>query len=276
LKKINPALVYCAISGYGQQGPYRDLPGHDLNYIGMAGMLYCFQDDGGHFISPRVSIADLSSAMFAAIGILSALQARQKTGLGQYVDVSMFDGLLSWMSTSLGLFWGTGRFEKFQDAGYGIFQAGDGEYFTLAIAHEDWFWDRLCAALVLPAYQGIKAPERRKRRSELVTEMKKVFLQKSRDEWLKILTQADVPIAPVKKPEEIESDPQVIFRRMVQEFTSQGGENFKQVGFPLKMSDMADRLRTPPPGLGEQTREILKFLGYGPEEIDHLKQKNIV
>jgi crotonobetainyl-CoA:carnitine CoA-transferase CaiB-like acyl-CoA transferase len=276
LRKINPRLIYCSISGYGQEGPYRDLPGHDLNYQAMAGMLHCFQDEKGNFVAPGVAIGDLSSGMFSAIGILAALQARQKTGQGQFIDVSMFDGLLSWMSTRLGIFWGTGWFEMERDAGYGIFQAKDGQFFTLAIAHEDWFWDRLCAAIGLPEYQGIKAMERRRRRPELVERLQKVFLTKPREEWLKVIIQADVPVAPVQNPEEIEKDPHVAFRKMVQEVSFADGEKIRQVGFPMKLSDMPDKLRTPPPRLGEHTEEILKSIGYRDEEIDTFKKEGTI
>lgn len=276
LRKINPRLIYCSISGYGQEGPYRDLPGHDLNYQAMAGMLHCFQDEKGNFVAPGVAIGDLSSGMFSAIGILAALQARQKTGQGQFIDVSMFDGLLSWMSTRLGIFWGTGWFEMERDAGYGIFQAKDGQFFTLAIAHEDWFWGRLCAAIGLPEYQGIKAMERRRRRPELVERLQKVFLTKPREEWLKVIIQADVPVAPVQNPEEIEKDPHVAFRKMVQEVSFADGEKIRQVEFPMKLSDMPDKLRTPPPRLGEHTEEILKSIGYRDEEIDTFKKEGTI
>lgn len=276
LGKINNRLIYCSISGYGQEGPYRDFPGHDLNYQAMAGMLHCFRDEKGNFVAPGVAIGDLSSGMFSAIGILAALQARQKTGQGQFIDVSMFDGLLSWMSTRLGIFWGTGWFERERDAGYGIFRAKDGQFFTLAIAHEDWFWDRLCVAIGFPEYQGIKAMERRKRRPELFEKLQKVFLEKPREEWLKVITQADVPIAPVQNPEEIEKDPHVVFRKMVQEIPVSEGNRIRQVGFPIKMTGMPDKLRTPPPGLGEHTEEILKSLGYSGEEIANFKTEGTI
>jgi len=276
LKNVNPRLIYCSISGYGQEGPYRDLPGHDLNYLSMAGMLHCFQDEEGNFIAPGVAIGDLSSGMFAAIGILAALQRRYRTGQGQFIDVSMFDGLLSWMTTRLGIFWGTGKFERERDAGYGIFRTLDGRFLTLAIAHEDWFWDRLCGAMGLSEYRGIRGSERRKRRAELAERLQRVFLQKSMEEWVKILKDADVPVAPVQSPEEIDKDPQVLFRKMVHEVLLPSGEKIKQVGAPIKFSEMPESQRTPPPQLGEHTEEILLGLGYVGEEIERLRQARVI
>lgn len=276
LKNFNPRLVYCSISGYGQEGPYKNLPGHDINYLSMAGMMYCFQDERENFILPGVAVGDLSSGMFAAIGILAALQARQKTGEGQFVDVSMFDGLLSWMTTRLGILWGSGSFERERDSGYGVFQAQDGLWFTLAIAHEDWFWQRLCAAIGLPEHQNLKAPERRKRRPELLKIMQKVFDGKTRKEWLELIVKADVPIAPVQTPQEVGQDPHALFRKMIQEIPLPGGEKMKMVGTPFKMSAMPHKLRTPPPELGEHTEEILKGIGYLSEEIKKFRTEGAI
>lgn len=276
LHKINPRLIYCSISGYGQEGPYRDLPGHDLNYQAMAGMLDCFRDREGDFVAPGVAIGDLSSGMFASLGILAALMAREKTGQGQYIDVSMFDGLLSWMSIYFGIFFGTGRFDRDRDAGYGIFQAGDGRSFTLGIAHEDWFWDRLYTAIGLEEYRGIGTIERRGRRHELAEKIQAVFSKKTREEWLKLLMEADVPIAPVQDLGQVVEDPHVIFREMIQKISLRSGEENRQVSFPIKLSDMEQNIRIPPPELGEHTEEILEWAGYSKDEIGRFEREGVV
>ena len=276
LRKINPRLIYCSISGYGQEGPYRDLPGHDLNYMAMAGMLESFKDSEGNVISPGVAIGDLSSGMFATIGILGALMAREKTGKGQYIDVSMFDGLLSWMSAQFGNFFANAPFTAGDDAGYGIFRAGDGKSFTIGIAHEDWFWDRLCSATGLEEYQGLNALDRRVRREELVEKLQNIFVQKPMEEWIEILMKADVPVAPIKTTEEVTKDPHVNFREMIQEISLRSGEKNRQVNFPIKFSETPGTIRIPPPELGEHTEEILQWLGYSKKEIGKFKDEGVI
>lgn len=277
LREINPRLIYCSISGYGQDGPYRDLPGHDLSYLAMAGMLDCLKDAQDDPVVPGVAIGDLSSGMFAAIGILAALVAREKTGRGQYIDVSMFDGLVSWMGTRLGVFFEKGPAGKRPVIpGYGIFRASDGRHFTTSIVHENWFWDRLCSAIGIDEYIGMPLMERQKRGEELSDRLQTVFSQRSRDEWVQILTEADVPVAPVRDLQEVSEDPHIRFRRMIEEVTFETGAPTRQVGFPVKLSETPAAIRRPSPRLGEHTGEILEWLGYSPDEMEGLKEKGII
>jgi len=276
LNKINPRLIYCSISGYGQDGPYRNLPGHDLNYMAMAGMLDSIRDDQGNHIPPGIAIGDLSSGMFAAIGIMAALMARGHTEKGQYVDVSMFDGLLSWMTIRFGLFFNTGSSERPYDAGYGVFKGRDGKPFTLGIAHEDWFWDRLCRAIGLDELVGIGVAERHQRRKELVDQLKPIFSKKNRDEWLKILVEADVPVAPINTPEQALEDPQVISRQMIQEIKLSSGESNRQVAFPIKLSKTPAVIKSPPPELGEHTEEVLLREGYTQQDLEKFREEGAI
>ena len=278
LQRINPRLIYCSISGYGQEGPYRDLPGHDLSYMAMAGLLQCFRDREGNLVTPGVAIGDLSSGMFAAIAVLGALIGRGKTGQGQYIDVSMFDGLLSLMSTNFGMFLETGRMETdvLSDAGYGIFQAGDGGNFVLGVAHEDWFWDRLCSSIGMEKYAGIGAVDRRIRRKELVEKLQETFSKKTRDEWLRILRDADVPASPVQTLGQAAEDPHARFREMIQTISLPSGEKISQVGFPVRFSRKPQTIRTPPPELGEHTEDVLASAGYSKDEIVRLKKEGVI
>jgi crotonobetainyl-CoA:carnitine CoA-transferase CaiB-like acyl-CoA transferase len=260
--------------GIDYEALHKISPGHDLSYQSMAGMRDCFKDSDGNYVPPGVAIGDLSSGMFAALGIMAALMAREKTGIGQYVDVSMSDGLLSWMSTFIG---SAAEMRGVRgDAGYGIFKAGDDQYFTIGIAHEDWFWDRLCAAVALVEYKGLNGLERRQRREELVGKLQEVFSQKSREECIKLLNEADVPVFPVQSIGEVPEDPHVKHREMIQEITLNSGEKIRQVSFPIRLSEMPRNIRMPPPELGEHTDEILKDLGYTDGDIEIFQDEGIV
>ena len=276
LRKINPRLIYCSISGYGQDGPYRDLPGHDLNYQAMAGMLEFFKDREGKPVPPGVPLGDICAGMFATVGIMGALMARERTGEGQHVDVSMFEGLLSWMGAQLSLFTGTGRPELEVGPAYGIFETQDGKSLTLGIAYEDWFWNRLCLAIGIEEYAKIGAPERRERKKELAEKLRTIFLRKSLGEWTKILMEADLPVAPVQSLEQVMSDPHIAFRRMIQEFSLSSGETTRQMGFPVRFSDTPAGFRAPPPDLGRDTEQVLTSLGYSREELKAFKKDGAI
>jgi crotonobetainyl-CoA:carnitine CoA-transferase CaiB-like acyl-CoA transferase len=276
LSRENPRLVYCSISGFGQSGPYRDLPGHDINYQALAGMLYCFKDSTGIPIQPSLAIADLSSGMFAALGIIAALMLRERTGKGQYIDVSMFDGLISLMSTHFGTFWHSGKTAREYDAGYGIFKAADGRLFTLGIAHEDWFWQRLCDATGLVQYRDLGTMERRSRREELRERLQEVFGQMPLSQWLEVLRAEDVPVAPIQDLHEALDDPHVAARQMIQEICNRKGEVTRQISLPIKFSQNPSQMRLPPPELGEHTDEILARVGYDDTEIQRLRQEGVV
>jgi crotonobetainyl-CoA:carnitine CoA-transferase CaiB-like acyl-CoA transferase len=242
----------------------------------MSGMLECFKDRENNFVMPGIAIGDLSSGMFAAVGIMAALAAREKTNRGQFVDVSIFDGLVSWMSTILGNYLDKAPFDAMDDAGYGIFKASDGKSLTLGIAHENWFWERLCDVIGLQGFRGLDAKERRVRQDELTAELHRVFASKPREEWIQTLVKADLPVAPVKTLEEVIQDPHRGFRQMIREKPGKPGELGFQVNFPVKLFDTPAEIRLPPPELGEHNGEILKWLGYSAAQIERFVKNGVI
>ena len=284
IEKINPKIIYCSLSGYGQDGPYRNLVGHDINYIAIGGVLDISGESGGPPIIPGVQIADLGGGgMLAAIGILTALIAREKTGKGQFIDVAMLDGVVAWLSIHAWMhFAGFQAFplkrgEMVLNGGvpsYNVYETKDGKYITIG-ALEPWFWQNLCKTLdredLIP-YQFATGKEGMKVRSAL----REIFLTRNRDEWFDLLKDEDVCVAPVNTIEGVFTDPQVLHRKMLIEMLHPKLGKIKQIGIPIKFSDTPGRIRSPPPSLGQHTEEILQSLRYRKDEIEELREKNVI
>jgi len=276
MRQINPAIIYCSISGFGQNGPYRDRPAHDLSFQGIAGLLANLIDKGNFADRPAVAIGDLSSGMFAALGIMAALWARQQTGRGQFVDVSMTDGLVSWMTTSLAMQLKTGSTIPLGGAGFGVYKTGDGKYLTLSVAMEPHFWRNLWEAVGRPEFGKLSFIERFQRNQELETILKEVFLSKGRDEWVEILGAGDVPSGPVLTLEEVAEHPQIKARQMVIDWEAPDGHKEKLVNHPIRFSDTPASIRLPAPALGEHTEEVLREAGCDSAEIARLREAGAI
>lgn len=274
LSKINPGLIYCSISGYGQKGPYRNLPGHDLNYQAVSGMLSCFVDENENSIHPKLPIADMTAGLFATIGILTALHGKTNSSLGCYIDVSMLDGLLSFLSIPLGRYF-HGINKTIYDPGYRIFKTSDDKYLTLGVYFEDWFWQRLCKTFKLPELSSLKAEERKKRSPELIKILSDIFKTKPLEHWLEILTEADVPVSPVNSFKETVQDPQVLCRKILDKNKEGGEPSIKGIMCPLNFST-GDYTSNPPPDLGQDTFDILLQAGFSKDEIETFKKENII
>jgi crotonobetainyl-CoA:carnitine CoA-transferase CaiB-like acyl-CoA transferase len=282
IKKINPRIVYASMTSYGQDGPYRDLPGHDINYISMGGLLGLTGESGGAPVLPGMLIADLAAGgMSAAIGILAALMARVETGKGQFVDVSMTDGVVALMSMWINPHLAYGlAFERGDTmftghyAWYNVYQTKDGKYISIG-AFEPWFYANLCQLLGRDDFIEHQFAEGEKR-EEISQYFKQTFLTRSRDEWVEMLRKKDTCVAPVYSIDELVSDPQLTARGMIMEMPHPILGSVKQVGSMLKLSESPFQARNWSTRFGQHTGEILKELGYDEARIGTLRKAGVI
>ena len=283
LEKVNPRIIYCSLTGYGQDGPYRDLAGHDLNYIGIAGVLGLTGQKGGSPVIPGIQIADLiEGGLYAVIGILSALMARQKTGRGQYVDISMLDGVVSLLPDSAALYFAEGKAPRAGERRLGgglpqyqVYQTQDGKYLAVG-ALEEKFWANLSRLIGRPEWAEKIPRELEPRCEEIQKEMARLFKTKTQKEWLDLLMHEDTCVTAVQSLDEVFADPQVRSRQMLVETTHPKAGRVRQIGVPIKFSETPGEIRMPAPEIGEHTEEILGELGFAQEEIDHLRKMGVI
>ena len=282
VSKINPQLVYCSLSGYGQDGPYRDLPGHDPNYIGIGGAYALIGNQDGPPVRPLNLIGDYAGgSLMATIGILLALVARQKTGRGQYVDISMTDGVVSLLSLFISNYFMSGKVPRRGETlsnsiypGLTIYQTKDGDYIALA-CFELKFWENLCRTFDREDFIPFQWAEGQKR-EEMKAHFQKIFLTKTRKEWFDFLKSKDICASPVYELDEVFSDPQILHRQMLLELDHPTEGKVKQVGIPIKLSETPGEVKKFGALLGEHTDEILLYSGYTQEEIAQLRHAKAV
>jgi crotonobetainyl-CoA:carnitine CoA-transferase CaiB-like acyl-CoA transferase len=281
VRGVNPQIVYCSISGYGQNGPYRDRVGHDANYLSYAGILNLVGEADRPPSIPGIQIADIAGGgLNAAIGILLALFARQKTGRGQYIDISMTDGMVSFLPAVMFFQQLTGREPERSDtllshryACYNTYETADGRYLSIG-AVENRFWRKLCEILGLPEYSALQYDDGR--RQEIVDRMRRTFKSKTLAEWEAVLGDADICWAPVRSLSEVLDAPLFREREMVVEIEGRDGRMSKTLGVPVKLSDTPGAVRTPPVEFGESTAAILRELGYDKNTIREFSEQGVV
>ena len=278
LKKRNPRVIFCSLSGYGQDGPYRERSGHDANYIGLGGLLEITGEKNGDPILPGVQIADIGGGgMMAAIAILAAAIHREKTGEGQFLDISMMDGIISWLSMHAGKYFFDKELPKRGEmqlsgryACYQVYPTKDGRHMSLG-ALEPKFWMNFCETIGrrdLIYKQFIEGEERLR----VIEEIRDFFKTKTQKEWVDFFNNVDACCEPILTFEEVFQHPQVLYRQMVIEYEHPVEGKIRQVGNPIKSSQFPFEIRLPSPAWGEQTIEVLKAIGYSEEEIKHFKE----
>lgn len=286
LSKINPKIIYCSISSFGQTGPYNQWPGYDLIIQGMGGLMGITGEPDSPPVRIGVAITDIGAGMYATIGIITALRAREKTGEGQYLDVSLFDGSISWMTYVAGNYFATGKIPARMGSAhpsivpYQAFETGDGRSLLIA-AGNDRLWGLLCKGMELENLKNderyVTNEKRVENRDVLIPFLQKEFNKKSRDEWLKELRSLGFPCAPVYTLDEIFTDSHTLQRGMLVEMEHPVAGISKQIGPALKFSKTPCAITIRPPLLGEHNEEILETLaGYSKAEINELKKDGAV
>lgn len=283
LKAVKPDLIYLSLSGYGQTGPYRDRTGHDPNYLAVAGVLWLAGDpDGPPEGVVGASMADLGGTFWSAICILAALQARNRHGLGQYIDVALADAAYSLMTSRMVEYLLAGRPGKevvMSRPGIGIFECADGRYLSIA-AVEDHFWEGLCRVLGKPEWLSdprfATNRERRKHGPEIRAALPPIFKTRPLPEWLDELVAAGVPAAPVNDLGEAAEDHHAKAREILQWIDHPVIGRLPQVRFAGLLSETPARIRVRPPLLGEHTDPVLAELGYSPTEVAGLRSSGVI
>jgi alpha-methylacyl-CoA racemase len=275
LRKRNPRLVWCAISGYGQDGPYREHVGHDINYIGIAGVLHATGSPGGPPVLPAVQIGDFGGGMAAALGTVAALAEARRTGQGRPVDVSMLDVAMSWAGVLMAWSLATGEAPPRGGmpltgglACYRVYRAGDGKHVTVG-ALEPRFWRTLCERLELPDLVDLQfAPDQEK----VAARLQEAFARKPRDAWVAELGGVEACVGPVHDVSEAMADPQAGARGIVAHVDGRPVGPGPALTWP---GEARGPVR-PAPGLGQHTDEVLTAAGFSDEEVAGLRRRGVI
>jgi crotonobetainyl-CoA:carnitine CoA-transferase CaiB-like acyl-CoA transferase len=279
--EVNPKIIYVSVTGYGQESPYANHASHDLNYIGYAGILANIGTKGSAPVAPAMQIADVpGGAYMSVIACLSALWAREKTGKGQKVDVSMLDSALPLMTLQMAHFWATGQNPKRGEtilsgglACYGTYECSDGKFIALA-SLEPKFWNKFCE--MIRRKDLIDKQFVMEIQENLKKELSSIFKTKERDEWVKLAEKEDICLTPILELNELEKNSYFQYRKMFIELEHPKFGKIKGINTPLKFSETQPKPEWTSPELGEDSAEILQEIGYSESEIEMLQREGVI
>jgi crotonobetainyl-CoA:carnitine CoA-transferase CaiB-like acyl-CoA transferase len=291
IRALNPRIIYCSLSGFGQDGPYRSYPAHDMNYLSLAGMLGLIGEADRKPAIPLNVVADYGGAsLHGALGIVLALFARERTGRGQHVDVSYLDTTISLLAATpnMRFFFSDGMVPR-RGAGflggsypyYAIYETKDDKLLTIGCT-EPWLWENFCKAIGRPDLARFaRKPDQFVRAANAEEdgarrEIEAIIRTRTRDEWYELLVKADVCVGKVYDVTEVPADPQVQHRQMVVEVEHPTHGRITQFGVAIKMSDTPGTVRSAAPVSGEHTDEVLKDLGVSAVEIARLRDQRVI
>ena len=285
IKTVNPKVVYCSISGFGQDGPYRNRPAYDQIMQGVGGLMSITGEPDGEPQKIGIAVTDIGAGMWSAFAIMAALNHRGKSGEGQYIDISMLDAQVAWLTYQAAFFFANGEAPKRMGAAhptlvpYQAFMCNDGKYINVAVGSER-IWERFCKGMGRedlkdhPDYATNSV--RVNNRGAMVAMLQEYFLTRPVAEWVEDLQAANVPCGPINDLADVFADPQVLARNMYQEMAHPTLGSIKQTGLPIKFSLTPGGLDRHPPLLGEHNREILNSLGYSDAEVQKLKDGAVI
>ena len=280
ISQVNERIIYCSISGFGQSGPYRDLVGHDLTYTAYSGAIGATGSKDGPPVIPAIQVSDIQAAMYATIAITAALYRREKAGKGEFIDISLMDAAVASMIMPMSFHLAgesTERGSSFLSGGapfYNIYETADRKYIAIAPL-EPKFWIALCSVLRLEKYQD-KQLTSEAEANRIREDLAGIFRQKTRDEWVKILNEREIPCAPIYDVREVLADPHVRSRKMIFEMETKAFGRLNQLATPIRVSHSPLTARSPPPRLGEHTLQILQELGYSMSDAKRLKSEGTI
>jgi formyl-CoA transferase/CoA:oxalate CoA-transferase len=284
-RKHNPGIIYCSVSGFGQDGPYRERAALDLILQAESGMISVTGERGSSGTKAGVSIADMTAGMYCAYAVMLALRVKDKTGEGQQVDISMMEGQLALLGTSIANYFANGEIPKPLGTAYSVvvpyqtFHTKTRDL-ALAIAGEK-LWRKFCPVMGCPEMledpRYVNTVERSRHRETLIARLQEVFLTKSYEDWEKLLLANDIPVGAINNIAQVVEHPQVKARKSLREVDHPSVGKVRVVGSPVRLSKTPAKAPTPSPTHGQHTREVLRDeLGLSAEEIARLEAAGVI